>query len=148
MAIPYFNIPGDTEKPFVTQWTIRRDVPDYERNGTGEVKAKRKYSKPPGAKNQLYVPPMMPAGLLQSANSVFIITEGEIKTLVLARVATNNFSSEKWSFTPLGLSGVDNFKKTGKGETPHGERKISEQITDFQQLKFDGATVCICFDSD
>lgn len=148
LAIPYFQLSENGINRDVSEWAIRRDIPDYEKNGAGQLKERRKYIKPPGAKNQIYIPPMMPTELLRYANSIFVITEGEIKTLALARVATNDFTSAKWSFVPLGISGVDNFKTKRKAETPYGERLVSEGIADFQKINFGGAPVCICFDSD
>jgi putative DNA primase/helicase len=146
LGIPYFQYFEGSQK--LTEWTIRRDVPDYDSNGAGKLKEKRKYIKPPGVKNQLYIPPMMPPELLQSDGLPIVFCEGELKATALARVATNDFTSDKWSFIPLGLSGVDNFKKKGKADTPHGVRIISEELTDFQKINFGGANVCICFDSD
>ncbi len=147
LAIPYFHY-FDDGKQHLSEWTIRRDVPDYEKNGTGKVKEKRKYIKPFSGKNQLYIPPMMPPELLRTADLPIVFCEGELKAAALARVATNDFASEKWSFLPLGLSGVDNFRKKGKAETPHGIRFVSEELTGFQKIKFDGASAGICFDSD
>lgn len=146
LGIPCFqHLDGDCK---VSHWTIRRDIPDYEKNGAGELKEKRKYIKPPTVKNQLYIPPMLPTELLQRTDLPIVICEGEFKAMALARAATNDFTSEKWSFVPLGLSGVDNFKKKDTSDTPHGQRTITEELTDFQKINFDRANVCICFDSD
>ncbi len=147
LAIPYFQFRNDGTR-YVAEWTLRRDVPDYEKNGRGELKEKRKYIKYAGVKNQLYIPPMLPPETLADQSLPIVFVEGEFKAAALARIATRDFSEKDWSFVPLGLSGVDNFKKTGKAETPHGERRVSEELTEFQRIAFENRSVGICFDSD
>ncbi len=146
LAIPYFQFDRDGARR-LAEWTVRRDVPDYEKTGDGKQKERRKYMRPPKA-NALYIPPMLPLELLESNALPFVITEGEFKTAALARAATADFKSDEWRFIPLGLSGVNNFKKKGRNDTPHGVRSVSEELTEFQRIKFDGASVGICFDSD
>jgi hypothetical protein len=68
LGIPYFDISALPESFHVTEWTIRRDVPDYEKNGSGELKEKKKYIKARTSKNSLYIPPMMPPALLKQQN--------------------------------------------------------------------------------
>lgn len=147
LGIPYFVF-DDTGTRTLSEWSVRRDIPDYKKNGAGVLKEEKKYMKSPGAKNQLYILPTIPPDILKNSDSLFVMTEGEFKAAALARVATNDFTSDKWAFVPLALSGVDNFMKKGKADTPHGVRTVSEELTDFQKIKFDGAKVFICFDSD
>lgn len=148
LAIPYFDLSALPENFHVTEWTIRRDVPDYENDGAGNMKAKRKYIKPVSAKNRLYIPPMMPIELLKQKKAGFVFTEGEMKALALSRVATSDFESAEWSFLPVGISGVDNFRTRTKADTPDGKRLISAEAADFDKLLLKGAKAFICFDSD
>ena len=147
LAIPYFQFSNDGNR-YVAEWTVRRDVSDFEKNGRGELKEKRKYLKHAGVKNQLYIPPMMPPELLQDKTLPIVFVEGEFKAAALARIATRDFSQKEWLFVPLGLSGVDNFRKKGKAETPHGVRNVSEELSEFQHIVFENRAVGICFDSD
>lgn len=148
LAIPYFDVSARPENFHVTEWTIRRDSPDYETNGAGELKEKRKYIKPGSSKNSLYIPPMLPPELLEQKKVVFVFTEGEFKGLALARVATNDFESTEWSFLPIALSGVNSFKTRKKVETPDGERLVSTEAANFDKLNLKAAEGFICFDSD
>lgn len=148
LGIPYFDLSALPENFYVTEWTIRRDIPDYEKDGAGNLKEKKKYIKPVSSKNRLYIPPMLPLALLQQKKATFIFTEGEMKALALARVATNDFESAKWSFLPVAISGVDNFKARRKADTPHGERLVSAEAGDFDKLNLEDANVGVCFDSD
>ncbi len=148
VAIPYFNFNEKGKPSNVSEWTVRRDIPDYEKSGGGALKEKRKYMRPPGKPNALYIPPMMPSGLLKDSTLPIVFFEGEFKAMAAARAASDDFASESWKFIPLALSGVDNFMKKGKGDTPHGVRLVSEELTEFQRIAFGGANVFICFDSD
>jgi Domain of unknown function (DUF927)/Domain of unknown function (DUF3854) len=148
LSIPYFDLSALPVNYDVAEWMIRRDIPDYEKDGAGNLKEKRKYIKPAWSINRLYIPPMMPLELLKQKKAVFVFTEGEFKDLALARVATNDFESAEWSFIPIGISGVDNFKAKRKADTPYGERLVSTEAVDLDKLNLRGSKAFICFDSD
>jgi uncharacterized protein (DUF927 family) len=147
LAIPYFNI-WDACK--ILEYTIRRDKPGYKENGGGELKEARKYVKPFTTKNLLYVPPMVnPEWLADKKKKLIVICEGEFKALALARVASNDFTSDKWSFIPLGISGVDNYKtKTTKIKEDGEKVSVSAGLPEFANINWSGAKIIRCFDSD
>jgi putative DNA primase/helicase len=147
LAIPYFNI-WDSCKTL--EYTIRRDNPGYKENGGGELKEARKYVKPFSTKNLLYVPPMVnPEWLADKKKKIIVICEGEFKALALARVASNDFTSDKWSFIPLGISGVDNYKTKATKIKDDGEKvSVSAGLPEFANIEWSGAKVIRCFDSD
>lgn len=135
LAIPYFNI-WDSNK--IVEFEIRRDKPDYEKNGSGELKEKRKYIKPRTTKNLLYVPPMVKAEWLKDKKKkIFVLTEGAFKVLALARAASNGFTSDDWAFIPLGISGVDNFKTKTTVTKETGEKvKVSAGLPEFENIEW------------
>ncbi len=83
IAIPYFA-PGSHH---VREYRLRRDHPDFEVDANGELKVKQKYLSPPGRGNMLYLPPGCDHVALTNVELPLIITEGEFKTLALARLA-------------------------------------------------------------
>ncbi|MEJ7862367.1 MAG: DUF927 domain-containing protein [Pyrinomonadaceae bacterium] len=147
LAIPYFNV-WDSNK--ILEFSIRRDNPGYKENGNGELKEARKYVKPFTTKNLLYVPPMVnPEWLADKKKKTIVICEGEFKALALARVASNDFTSDKWSFIPLGISGVDNYKTKATKIKEDGEKvSVSAGLPEFENINWSGAKVFRCFDSD
>lgn len=147
LVIPYFDIWNDRH---IIEYTLRRDNPDYEENGGGKRKEKRKYIKPRTSQNLLYAPPMVkPEWLKDTKKKLIIITEGEFKALALARAASNNFTSDDWKFIPLGLSGVENFKTKLNRQDKNGAKvKVSVGLPEFDRIEWKGASVIIAFDSD
>ena len=147
LAIPYFNVWNDNQ---VIEYNLRRDKPDYEKNQNGELKEKRKYVKPRSTKNLLYIPPMIKAEWLEAkSKKLIVIVEGEFKALALARIASDNWTSDKWHFLPLAISGVDNFKTKAKVIKASGEKvTASVGLPEFEKIEWKGAKVIICFDSD
>ncbi len=147
LAIPYFNVWNSNK---IIEFEIRRDKPDYEKTGNGELKEKRKYLKPRTSKNLLYIPPMVKAEwLADKKKKIIIITEGAFKALALARIASNDWTSDKWHFIPLAISGVDNYKTKATITQPNGAKvSASVGLPEFEQIEWKGAKVIICFDSD
>jgi len=80
IVFPYFS-PNDNEHP--REYRLRRDQPDLERKGGGDLKEKGRYLSPPGRSNMLYFPPDVTAGELSDTKLPSVITEGEKKTLAL-----------------------------------------------------------------
>lgn len=150
LAIPIYY-PFDDPK-YITLYTLRRDKPDKEMNGANIVKEKRKYLRSAGSKNALYIPPFLSKAKLtdKSKGRVFVIVEGEFKALVLARVATNDFTSDKWDFLPMGLSGVYNFRTKRKVTEENGNQlELSGGLLELDHLKLDKKDlVFVMYDSD
>lgn len=148
LAIPYLNVFNGLS---VMEFNIRRDNPDEERDGEGNIKIKRKYIKPRTTKNLLYIPPIIKAELLKDKKKkrIFVIGEGELKILAMVRVASNNFTSEDWHFIPLGISGVDNYKTKTKITKEDGEKvEVSRGLPELDLIEWKNSIVIICFDSD
>jgi len=101
IAIPYFA-PGDQH---VREYRLRRDHPDLEADSGGQLKVKQKYLSPPGRSNMLYLPPGCNSALLGNAEWPLIITEGELKTLALWRLAKFGVQNDP-RFLPVGISGI------------------------------------------
>ncbi|MDQ3713854.1 MAG: DUF3854 domain-containing protein, partial [Acidobacteriota bacterium] len=147
LAVPYFNV-WDSNK--IIEYEIRRDKPDYEKNGDGKLREKRKYVKPRTTKNVLYVPPMTKAEWLKDKKKkIIFLTEGAFKALATARAASNDFTSEDWAFIPVAISGVDNFKTKTTETLETGEKvKVSAGLPEFENIEWKNTIVIICFDSD
>jgi uncharacterized protein (DUF927 family) len=147
LAIPIFNIWNSNK---ITEFEIRRDKPDYEKNGTGELKEKKKYVKPRTTKNLLYVPPVIkPEWLTDKKKKIIVVTEGAFKAMALARAASNDFTSEDLPFIPAAISGVDNFKTKTTETLDTGEKiKVSAGLPEFEKIEWKNAIVIVCFDSD
>jgi hypothetical protein len=120
IAIPYVS-PGS---PYVREYRLRRDHPDFEAGANGELRVKQKYLSPPGRGNMLYLPPGCDPALLHNAALPLILTEGEFKTLALWRLATTN-TTDGPRFLPVGIAGVFNWRGTIAKVTapkPHASR--------------------------
>lgn len=146
VVIPYYNV---ATAEHIIEYTLRRDFPDREENGAGVVKEKRKYVKPRTTKNFLYVPPMMPRKLLENTDSPIVIFEGEFKALAAARVASEDFTRSDWIFTPVAISGVDNFRTRRRRVLETGEKvELSAGLAEFDFFTWRGRKIIILFDSD
>lgn len=145
IVFPYIT-PGG--RGAIRDYRLRRDQPDYERNGNGELKEKGKYLSPPGRANMLYFPPRVSETDLADQGMPCVITEGEKKTLSLSRLAREG--AGQFRFFPFGLSGVNNWKGTvGKTTSPRGSRvSVKGVIPDFDLIKWEDRTVIILFDSN
>jgi putative DNA primase/helicase len=145
IAIPYFQ-PNDSDNP--REYRLRRDQPDYEHNGGGELKEKGKYLSPPGRSNMLYFPPGVGTDELGDTKLPCVITEGEKKTLALYRLANEGSGNPR--FMPIGVSGVWNWKGTiGKTSASNGSRAdVKGVIPDFDLIEWQGRDVTILFDAN
>lgn len=99
IIVPYF-LPSDYINP--REYRLRRDQPDYERNGNGEMKEKGKYLTAPGTRNMIYLPPGLSERELSGAELPGVLTEGEKKTLASRRLASEG--SDCLRFMPIGRS--------------------------------------------
>jgi len=87
--------------------------------------------------------------LADKKKKIIVITEGEFKAMALARVASNNFTSEDLPFIPVAISGVDNFKTKTTETQENGEKiKVSAGLSEFEKIEWKNAIVIVCFDSD
>jgi len=107
IVIPYFH-PGSGS---VREYRLRRDQPDLEYDFAGNLRTRQKYLSPPGRSNMLYVVPGVSQESLRDATLPIVITEGELKTLALSRLA-NHGSRAQPHFLPVGISGVYNWRGT------------------------------------
>ena len=145
IVFPYFT-PKDYDSP--REYRLRRDQPEIERNGNGEMQEKGKYLGPPGSRNMIYFPPGLTGGELADTKLPCVIMEGEKKTLALYRLASEG--ADKLRFMPIGLSGVWNWKGTiGKTTAPNGSRvDVKGVIPDFDLIQWKGRDVTILFDAN
>jgi hypothetical protein len=82
IGIPYIW-PG---QDWVREWRLRLDHPPHEMRG-GVPKATARYLSPPGRSNLLYFAPGTDPALLARNEVPLVLTEGELKTLALWRLA-------------------------------------------------------------
>jgi predicted P-loop ATPase len=145
IVIPYFHPSSDR----VRDYRLRRDQPDLEYDAAGNLKPRQKYLSPPGRSNMLYVPPDVKHLLLGDSEVPVVITEGELKTLALWRLANYN-SPSRPRFLPLGVSGVYNWRGTiGKTVGPDGSRQdVKGAIPDLDWVTWTGRRVVIAYDAD
>ena len=145
IAIPYF-LPGS---PYVREYRLRRDHPDFELSSDGRTKPKQKYLSPPGRSNMLYFVPGTSETQLRNEDLPVIITEGEFKTLALSRLA-HWPGAERPRFLPVGVSGVYNWRGTvGKTTGPDGSRfDVKGPIPDLERIAWKGRRVIIAYDAD
>ena len=127
----------------IREYRLRRDHPDVE-NG----KPKMKYVAPPGRGNLLYFAIGTDPAWLADPQMPLIITEGEFKTLALARAARHGTAKPR--FLAVGLSGVWNWKGTvGKTTDSDGHRiDVKGTIPDLSRIVWDDRQVVILFDAD
>ena len=124
---------------------LRRDHPDIE-NG----KTARKYMSPPGRGNLLYFPVGTDPAWLADSQLPLVITEGEFKTIALARAARHNRQASTPRFLAVGLAGVWNWHGTiGKTTDAYGHRVgVKGPIADLSRISWDDRPVLILFDAD
>jgi hypothetical protein len=145
LIIPYIW-PGENR---VREYRLRRDHPELEMDPeTKTFREINKYVGPPGRGNIVYVPPGTEPAALQEAGLPIVLTEGEFKTLALARAATSD--TEERRFLSLGLSGVWNWRGTiGKTYGPDGLRRdVKGVVPDFDRIAWRQRRVFIAFDAD
>jgi hypothetical protein len=83
ILFPYL-LPGQDQ---VREYRLRRDQPDFEYDGSGQLREKAKYLSLPGRGNLLYFVPGTPAEWLQKPRIGVALVEGEKKALALWRLA-------------------------------------------------------------
>lgn len=145
IAIPYFA----PDSRHVREYRLRRDHPDFEADANGDFKVKQKYLSPPGRGNMLYLPPGCDHVALTNAELPLIITEGEFKTLALARLARWK-DVEADHFLPVGIAGVFNWRGViAKATGPDGQHlNVKGPIADLNWIAWQGRKVLIAFDAD
>ncbi len=127
----------------IREYRLRRDHPEIE-NG----KVRMKYVAPPGRGNLLYFPIGTDPAWLTDPQMPLVITEGEFKTLALARAARHGTATPR--FLAVGLSGVWNWRGTvGKTTDADGHRiDVKGAIPDLSRVICDDRQVLIVFDAD
>ncbi len=142
-VIPWTDLADPTK---IVSYQLRRDTPDIERKADGREREVRKYMFAPGARNGLYVPPVVPREWLQDTSVKIVLTEGALKALALVEVArqTNR------RFMPVALSGVWNWRGVVGKTTDEdgGSRAVKGVIPDFDRIEWQGREVVIVFDAD
>ena len=139
LFIPYLTPDVDNMRAF----RIRRDHPEMESG-----KPTGKYLTPRGQRNCLYFMPGTEPAALKDPSIPIILTEGEFKTIALARLACHNTAAAL--FLPVGISGVWNWKGViGKTTDANGAR-VDEKgvIPDISRIEWQGRRVTIAFDAD
>ena len=129
----------------IREYRLRRDHPEIE-NG----KVRMKYVAPPGRGNLLYFPIGTDPAWLTDPQMPLVITEGEFKTLALARAARHGQQIATPRFLAVGLSGVWNWRGTiGKTTDAEGRRiDVKGTIADLSRVVWDDRQVLIVFDAD
>jgi hypothetical protein len=129
----------------IREYRLRRDHPEIE-NG----KPKMKYLAPPGRGNLLYFPVGTDPAWLSDPCLPVVVTEGEFKTIALARAARYDWNEAKARFLAIGLSGVWNWKGSiGKTTDANGSRvDLKGPIPDLERISWNGRKVTILFDSN
>lgn len=148
IAIPYFD-PASGAKVHVR---IRVDDAVREARATINIMGKRepwpKYLGGAGERNHAYFPVGTAEQDLANPELPIIITEGEFKTLALARLAHHETATRR--FLPIGLSGVWNWRgKTGIRTTANGTREPEKGVIPcLRRIEWKGRRVTIAFDAD
>ncbi|HUQ92154.1 MAG TPA: DUF3854 domain-containing protein [Bryobacteraceae bacterium] len=144
LLIPYYW-PGE---PYVFNYRLRRDNPDWTTGTDGKPRVAAKYLGPPNSSNRLYVPPGVTPEHLQDFTIPIAITEGEKKALALWRLAY--YETRQPRFIPIAISGVWNWRgKVGKTNGPAGDRiDIKGPINDLAQILWKDREVFIVFDAN
>jgi hypothetical protein len=133
----------------IREYRLRRDHPDMEYDPAGNLKPRQKYLSPPGRSNMLYLVLGAPEKMLRDVSLPVVITEGELKTLALWRLA-NHRAAGRPRFLPIGVSGVYNWRGTiGKTTGPDGSRlDVKVPIPDLEWIAWNGRRVVIAYDAD
>lgn len=148
VIFPYF-LPENSSP---IEYRLRRDNPPIEKKADGAQKETAKYLTPAGRGNLLYFPPNCQTAWLSDVSLPVIITEGEKKTLALARASWHGLgdAAENPRFLSLGLQGVWNFRgQIGKTTNAGGKRvSVKGLITAFQSIEWKKRKVIILYDSN
>jgi hypothetical protein len=129
----------------IREYRLRRDHPEVE-NG----RPRMKYLAPPGRGNLLYFPVETDPAWLTNPELPVVFTEGEFKTIALARAARHEWQHAAPRFLAVGLSGVWNWKGTvGKTTDADGCRvDLKGPIPDLLRVSWKDRRVTILFDAD
>src|SRR2546421_322500 len=133
--------PGE---PHTRERRLRRDNPDLEQSGDGQIKETKKYLSPPGRGNLFYFPPQTDPDNLQDVSVPAVFTEGQKKALALSRL----FAERSEQRLVIGLPGVWNWRgKVGITENGNGQRRpVKGAISDFGRIEWQGREGLILFD--
>jgi hypothetical protein len=150
IAIPYF----DPASGGVVHNRIRVDDSFRRDRATIRIDGKReegpKYMGGAGERNHVFFPRGTTEQDLVNSELPIMITEGEFKTLALARLAHDNADPAARRFLPIGLSGVWNWQgRIGKRTTADGKREDEKGIIPcLRRIAWKGRRVIIAFDAD
>lgn len=139
----------DAENPnYSRQYRVRRD--ELERvEKKGEMKEVGKYLSTYGAKNMLYVPHGVKVEWLADVSIPVVFFEGEDKATAAARVASEDFTLERWHFIPVAIPGVWNFRTELTKKEENGDFiEYKGLLPDFAFFEWKGRTVTIFFDAN
>lgn len=144
IVFPHF-LPGHED---VREYILRRDHPDYESDGTGNPKPRKKYLFPPGRANMLYFVPGSPVDWLHDRSIPVTVVEGAKKALALWRLGWHEVPRPRWAV--IGLSGVWNWRGTvGKTTGANGDRcDVKGPIPDLNLITWTDRRVLIVFDAN
>ena len=130
------------------QYRVRRDNPKLTEKSGKEI-AGAKYLSAPGANNMFYVPHGVKVEWLKDILIPVVIFEGEDKAVAAARVASEDFTLDKWRFIPVALSGVWNFRtKTPKTKDNGEKRPINSLLPDFQYFEWKNRDSIVFYDAN
>lgn len=138
----------DADNPnSVRQYRIRRDHGEPVEK-CGEMKEKGKYLSTYGAANMFYVPHGVKTEWLADGSMPVVFFEGEDKATAAARVASDNFTLERWRFIPVALAGVWNFRTDRKKEENGIVTEYKGLLPDFDYFEWKNRQVKILFDAN
>jgi hypothetical protein len=144
LLIPY-TLPGTVD---ARGYRLRVDHPALDEHN----KPRYKYLAEPGSTNKLYFAPLTDRAWLQDATIPVVITEGELKTVSLSRLAQHELgdAADRPRFLALGLSGVWNFRGTTGKTTDATGTRVDQRgpIPDLALIAWKQRTVIIFFDAD
>ena len=150
IAIPYF----DPASGAAVHYRIRVDDAVRRDRATIRIDGKReegpKYMGGGGERNHAYFPRGTTEQDLANSELPIILTEGEFKTLALARLAHHDADKAARRFLPVGLSGVWNWLgQIGIRTTAEGKREPEKGvIACLRRIAWKGRQVTIAFDAD
>jgi hypothetical protein len=144
ILFPYYW-PGE---PYIFNYRLRRDNPDWKMGKDGKPKPEKKYLGPPKSTNRLYIPPGITPEQLQDVTIPIAITEGEKKALALWRLA--RYDTERPRFIPVAIAGVWSWRgKVGRSNGPRGERiDLKGPIADLGRIAWRDRRVFVVFDTN
>lgn len=145
IGIPYKSPFAENK---IVNWAVRRDNPDCEMRG-GVRRDLRKYMRPMGSRNNLYIPPQVYLAQLSDVSIPIVIVEGELKAIALRRLADYQ-NPGTLRFIPVAISGVANWRATvGTTENSAGKRvSIKGLLPELEAINWKERSVILAFDAD